>query len=240
MALTLMDDVLRGRLAAGLELLAQGRDYARQLGRSPWDFAVEIETLEQAGLSRNDLRWLVAAGYLHHAREVVVPGDLPRRFHPIGQLSFSRRTCFVLTDAAWDVKTDASAVAVPCSGGTPPPGTPSPFDSTAAPQSSPEPPPGTPRWDADYHQLRVGSQIVKEFKLPAADQVRVLAAFEEERWPERISNPLPVGQDTAAKARLEQTILGLNRNQRSRLVEFFPDESGRGVTWRLIWADKKS
>ena len=57
-----------------------------------------------------------------------------------------------------------------------------------------------PRWDAMRRELVVDGQIVKRFRLPAVNQVAVLAAFEEEGWSSRIFDPLPphAGQDLQA------------------------------------------
>ena len=56
--------------------------------------------------------------------------------------------------------------------------------------------------------------LVKRFKVPAPNQEMILAAFEEESWPVRIDDPLPVHPCLAAKRRLHETITSLNRHQR--------------------------
>ena len=45
----------------GLWLLQQAHDYAAELSRSHWDFAVEISALREAGLTNSDLRWLACS-----------------------------------------------------------------------------------------------------------------------------------------------------------------------------------
>ena len=92
----------------------------------------------------------------------------------------------------------------------------------------------TPRWDRDRHELRVGGELVKQFKLPSPNQEMILMALEEESWPPRIDDPLPPSQKLDAKQRLHDTIKNLNRNQKHRLIRFMGDGTGQGVRWQLI------
>ena len=84
-------------LQAALQQLALANGYAHDSDCSPWDFAVEAESLTNLGLTTSDLRWLVTKGYLEHASEVTGEGDTQRRFQPCRHLAFGKRTCFVLT-----------------------------------------------------------------------------------------------------------------------------------------------
>ena len=88
------------RFQAALALLREALNYAQELGRSVWDFAVEIAVLRAAGLSNSDLRWLVCRGLVEHAAEITRPGQDSRVFQPTGRLTFSEHTCFVLSEAA--------------------------------------------------------------------------------------------------------------------------------------------
>jgi hypothetical protein len=90
-----------------------------------------------------------------------------------------------------------------------------------------------PKWDRDRQLLKVGSVVVKQFKVPAANQEVILAAFEEESWPPRIDDPLPPHPDQSSKRRLQVTIKSLNRNQKRQLIRFLGDGSGEGVRWEL-------
>jgi hypothetical protein len=82
---------------AGLTELLKACDYASQIRRAAWDFAVEIGQLRAAGMTDSDFRWLVCMGYVEHAREITRLEEDGREFRPTGNLSFSKRTCFVLT-----------------------------------------------------------------------------------------------------------------------------------------------
>ena len=77
---------------------------------------------------------------------------------------------------------------------------------------------------------------MKVFKLPSSMQETVLIAFEEEHWPPKIYDPLPVHPELEPKRRLHDTIKGLNRNQKSSLVRFMGDGTGEGIRWELILA----
>lgn len=216
------------KLKAGLAALVEASDYAEDTVSDRWDFAVSIQLLMQLGLSETDLRWLVCKGYVKHAREVTVPGDDGRAFRPTGNLTFTRRTCFVLTDggmAAARLVDDA-------------PGTLAQQPST---NSAPAPRPArvpVVHWDAEGRKLRVNSELVKRFKWPAANQEAVLSAFQEEGWPERIDDPLPPQPEQDSKRRLSDTIKCLNRKQTRPLIHFRGDGTGEGVVWEFVEPDR--
>jgi hypothetical protein len=190
------------RLIAALSWLKQGYDYANDLGLDGWSFAVEIHVLRAEGLTDNDLRWLVCKGLVEHAGEVTALGDDARSFRETGRLRFCRKTCFVLTGAGAALDLADSAR----------------IDDR-------------PRWDVDRQELRLGGLIVKQYKVPAPNQETILAAFEEEGWPDRIDDPIPPVLDSAPKRRLHDTINSLNRSQKQPLLRFLGDGSGQGVRW---------
>ena len=97
-----------------------------------------------------------------------------------------------------------------------------------------------PKWDRDRQELRVGSIVVKQFKVPAANQEVILSAFEEESWPPRIDDPLPPHGEQTPKRRLQETIKSLNRNQKRALVRFLGDGSGQGVRWEFNGTQESS
>ncbi|MEQ1828516.1 MAG: hypothetical protein ABL921_21315, partial [Pirellula sp.] len=90
-----------------------------------------------------------------------------------------------------------------------------------------------PYWDPVHRQLRVSDYIVKHFRWPARNQELVLTAFQEEGWPKQIDDPLSPVDGLQSKERLHDTIKGLNRHQKLRLIEFHGDGSGEGVLWRF-------
>ena len=90
---------IASRLEAALEALLEAFDCAEDVGSEQWEFAVAIRDLRRLGLNDTDLRWLVRKQFVEHAREVTVHGINGREFRPTGDLTFSKRTCFVLTAA---------------------------------------------------------------------------------------------------------------------------------------------
>lgn len=227
-------------LDEGFRLLRQAALYARSLSRSPWDFAVEIESLRRLRFTDNDLRWLVWSGWAAQACETSGIADVERRFELRSGSRFEPHSCFVLTPdgeraiAEWlDEAVDgsprgefdgglSSPIAVPASEA---PRGDARTNGLAAETSAPS-------WCADRQELRFRERLVKVFRLPSPNQETVLAAFEEEGWPCRIDDPLPPVPDLDPKRRLHDTIKSLNRNQRSPLVRFLGDGTGLGVRWR--------
>ena len=214
---------------AALALLLEAVGYARELNRPRWDFAVEIAALHETGLTASALRWLVCKGYAEHAFELTTQGHAARSFRRSQGLRFGRRTCFVLTDAGLAFAREVLAGSLPghlqesasvAGNGGPSEGN---GEGTA--------PVLRPIWDGQRRELRVGGALVKHFKVPAANQQAILAAFEEEGWPPRVDDPLSPHPEQDPKRRLHDTINSLNRNQRHPLLRFMGDGSGEGVCW---------
>jgi hypothetical protein len=217
-----------------LRLLVEAYAYAREVERSEWDFAVEISALRTAGWTNNEFRWLVCRGYVDHAPEQAASDETTRSFRRVASgpgLSFHRRTCFVLTPAGF-------AFACGLLGDRPGRETGRSAAGSESRESEPPPPPPlAPKWDRDRQELRLGDTVVKQFKLPAANQERILAAFEEEGWPVHIDDPLPPSPDQEPKRRLHDTINSLNRNQKVSLIRFVGDGTGQGVRWQLAYTN---
>lgn len=206
-----------------LAVLLQAHNYASMVERSTWEFAVEIHMLRAAGVSVSDLRWLKCKAYVDHATERIANGNV-RTFQQCENLSFYKKTCFVLTSAGahfarslFDREWIENAV------------------RTDQRPLGNEPRLGwVPVWDSDRQTLRLGDSVVKLFKTPAANQEAILSAFEEEGWPARIDDPLPPQHGQDPKSRLHDTINALNRNQKRRLIRFLGDGRGQGVRWELV------
>ena len=71
--------------------------FARDVGSEVWDFALEIDTLFNAGLTISDLRWLVAKRFAEHAQETSVYGGSHRSFRRGDGFFFDASTCVVLS-----------------------------------------------------------------------------------------------------------------------------------------------
>ncbi len=225
------------RLREATVLLLEAFEFARELERPAWDFAVEIQSLRRVGLTNNDFRWLICKGYVEHGLEITRGHESSRAFRRRKGLIFGRRTCFVLTQEGVDFSRRAIREIPRDQNGQAANGkrpdlvanntevNDSQLDFAAK---------LVPKWDRDRQELRLGGCIVKQFKVPALNQERILAVFEEEGWPVRIDDPLTPQNDQDPKRRLHDTINSLNRNQKRRLIRFMGDGTGEGVRWCLL------
>ena len=219
---------LATRIKTALAAFLEALDYADDLGWDAWDFALDCPAMRDLNLSKSDLRWLIGKGLIDHAVEVTSPHDADRKFSRGSRPLFSKKTCFVLTSAGREM---ARAMLECADSAIPRVDFARPKLASVARAAQPEP--LLPQWYRDRQELRVGSVVVKRFKVPAANQEIVLAAFEEEGWPVRIDDPLPPRPDQAPKRRLQETIKSLNRNHKSALMRFVGDGSGQGVRWEF-------
>ena len=219
---------IAGPIFVGVEALLCAHRYAVDTDSDIWDFAVEISHLRSLGLTDTDLRWLVRKGYVEHAREVTVQGRDGRAFQSTGNLTFSKRTCFVLTaEGASQACHSAENEAISTAEG-----------SGRAPEDGQAVAVPVPHWDAETRTLVLSGRTVKRFKWQAANQEIVLSAFQEEDWPARIDDPLPPQPEQDSKRRLSDTIKCLNRKQENKLIRFRGDGTGEGVTWESVWQDR--
>jgi hypothetical protein len=221
------------RIRPALAVLRESLEYAEQTGSDRWEFAVEIDQLSALGLSRNDFRWLVRQQLVEHRREVTLERENGRHFAATGDLTFTDRTCFVLSDRGRQldgVEPAARLPSVELESTAPGDGRshclPSKVNDVLPSESH-----MTPRWDSAKRMLCVNGTVVKRFKWSAANQEAILAAFEEEGWPPRIDDPLSPQPEQDAKRRLSDTIKCLNRKQANPLLHFRGDGAGEGVVW---------
>jgi hypothetical protein len=221
--------VERGKPA--LRQLLDAHQFATELGRSVWDFAVEMNELRKLGLTSSDLRWLICRGFLAHGCEVTADGGQSRTVLPSESLTFSKRTCFVALESGIDFicavlrQSPTTASRAPAS---------LPTTQKERPRPSPLLESARPKWSRDRQELSVGGRVVKQFKVPAPNQELILSVFQEEGWPVRIDDPLPPHPEQDSKRRLHDTINSLNRCQKVVLIRFSGDGKGTGVRWELL------
>lgn len=219
---------LSHKVRAALRQFLEAYEYAWDVGRDAWDFAVEIGRLRAAGLTKSDFRWLVCKGYVEHAHEIRAFGEEGRAFRLGGSLIFTKRTCFVLTEAGVSLARTVRAEA------------PLSADSAAGAASQSvngQAEPLAPLWDGDFRELRVGDRLIKRYKVPAPNQTTILSAFQEEGWPPRIDDPLAPQPECDPKRRLNDTIKSLNRHHCTRAIRFVGDGTGTGVCWEILRTD---
>src|SRR4051812_41694955 len=84
---------LSAAMHTALSLLLEAHNYAEELRKDVWEFAVELPPLLEAGTTRNALRWLISKGYVEHAVEKTRPHAQARAFCRMANLSFASKTC---------------------------------------------------------------------------------------------------------------------------------------------------
>ena len=223
-----------------IQVLLAGRRYARELSVDSWQFAIEIGTTLDAGLTRNDLRWLLAKGLLQHGQENATPAGKLREFCK-SNACFSTRSCFVLTEAGLDWVQRLSDAAALEYGAAPPPEAEA-LDSISSSPTSDGKRNGAastrqrlkPRWDSHLREVRVGDLLVKSFKVPSANQETILLAFEELGWPKSMDDPLNPRAGVDPKRRLRDATGSLNRNQRNPLLKFHGNGTGKTILWDFV------
>jgi hypothetical protein len=204
-----------------LPLLLRACEYARQLGRPLWDFAVEIDCLRAIGLTNNDLRWLLWQGYVVHVVDKTRRGAKRRRLVPVAGLALGPTSCFVLT-------ADAEALARQLVRGE---------EDRVSPHGNAAARRGNngrrekPAWDAAVRELRWRGRMVRKFRRSAPNQEYLLSAFQELGWPRRLDDPLPPNGDVDPEERVRETVRSLNRGQRPLAIRFESETSGRGIRW---------
>jgi hypothetical protein len=213
------------RAQQAFALLWQAQALAEDVRRSVWDFAVEIDCLRASGLTNSDLRWLLGRGLVEHAHETTLVGEERRTFSPLGPMTLTAASCFILTSSgvalARDLVNGSFAAVIP-------------LDLVSGEAIRRNGESEVPVWDPDRQELRFHGVLIKQFKLPAPNQEMVLAAFQEEDWPARIDDPLPGNPSVEPKRRLRETVTSLNRNQKEHLIQFMGDGSGQGVRWERV------
>ncbi len=202
------------RIAPGLALLREAAEDAAGAKCAPWQFAVRLNELLAAGLSANDVRWLLTRGLADHALEIADLRATERTFRPTPSLQFCAASAVALRPSAFE---DVAA-----------------WLPAGAKRAVPLPeraPLAAPRWDPHRREPCAGQALIKRFRVPAPSQELILTAFEEDAWPVRIDDPLPIVSEADPNQRLHDAIRGLNRNQMGRLLKFERDGRGTGVCW---------
>lgn len=219
-------------LRAAVRQLYAGHSYAADLRESCWEFAIGMPSLTAAGLSENDVRWLLKRGYLEHRVEITPPGKAAREFCAPRASGIQVSSVFALTATgvtfaesllALETRRRVTLQQVGLD----------PLVESVRPSDKFSPQRKRPRWDAVSRELLVADQVVKKFNRPAANQHCVLDVFEEDGWPGVIDDPLPPKPGVDQRRRLRDTVYALNQNQVHRLLSFHCDGDGEQIRWSL-------
>jgi hypothetical protein len=221
---------LRGRLHALLYAWTCAHDAAIDL----WNFALRIDRLHNAGLTITDLRWLVAREFVCHAEETTNYGDEQRSFLPGAGYFFTPATAFVLTERGRLFAQNGTDRALTRSVAATAGDAIHLFDEASANGTAADGSHSRPRWDALRRELSLDEVVIKRFRVPAPNQECILAAFQEEGWPDYIDDPLPKSNGTDPKARLHDAINRLNGRRAGNLIRFHGNGKGNGIGWRAV------
>ncbi len=213
------------RIRPGMVELLTSLDCANSVKSDIWNFAVEISILRKVGLGENEFRWLIFMKYVDHAQEVTRPKDDGRQFRQTGNLTFAKRTCFVLTEvgvlfARTILRQDPASTSN------------SPMTAESDPKNAADQ--IVPTWDAQRRELRMSGRVIKRFRWLAKNQERILETFEEEGWLHRIDDPIPPQPQVNQRQRLRDAVRALNKNHENSLIRFRGDGSGQGVVWERV------
>jgi hypothetical protein len=192
---------------------------ARSVECDQWEFAVAASDLVAAGMTESVIRWLLFKRYVEQQIECTTTKSARRVFRPVRHRAIMNRSCIVLTDRGAQVVADAMS-SLQTSGSS------SQSNSNGTAQNH-----ARPRWNAQLRELRMGEILVKRFRCPAPDQELVLSSFQELGWPTRLDDPLPCERGINRKKRIHDTIMRLNRHQKSRLIRFSGDGTGEAIFW---------
>jgi hypothetical protein len=228
---TLESLAIEGRSARAFGLLIRAYRHAADSSGDPWQFAISIDELRSIGLHDIDLCWLLNKGYAEHGVETTIPGDQRRSFRTLPARIVCSRTFYTLAKEGFTALSRLGLSPNHAQGEPEPPREEHANGHEAAATGSVEP---RPIWDGEQRELRFAGQLIKRFRVPAANQERILAAFEEEGWPAGIDDPLsPEGEQDPIR-RLQATIKSLNRNQLHPLVRFRGNGNGDRICWDVV------
>jgi hypothetical protein len=225
---------------AALALLHYAHDRAQDAHAAPWDFALEIGELYEAGLTITDLRWLVVKGFVEHGAETSAYGDPHRSFARSRGFNFLTTTCVVLTTRGASFTCQVLQAPAATNAASEPPdgaGEGEAGSEFPAPNGKMQPEATLkPHWNPARRELSLGSRLVKQFLVPAGNQEVILSAFQEEDWPEYIDDPLTGNHGIDPKIRLNSAVYRLNHKQLELLIRFHTNGKGNGVHWSLVRA----
>lgn len=213
------------KLMPAFAVLLEAIEYAEDLETDPWNFAVSISQLQSVNIGESSLRWLVLRKYVEQKRETTRTHESGRNFQSAGNLTFGKRTCFVLTQSGVNIArsiVDDHTVSPAKSSHT---------NGFAAQRVQPQ-------WDPETRELRLGGRVIKRYKWQAPNQEIILSAFQEDGWPPVIDDPLPQKSDQDPTQRMQDTIKGLNRNHEYSVIRFHGNGAGDGIRWELLAGDE--
>ncbi len=200
------------RVWPGLNILWRQYLSAQVSQEDLWDYAVSDVALRSLGLTRHDLMELIEAQYVDYAtRSEPLPGHPPVACWPAQLIVLTPIGAAVLENVV-AVQEERPLAHAP----------------VATRRLAHK-----PRWDAHNRELRYMGRVVKRFHKILPDKEMILAALEQQSWPESISDPLPPCGDVLSPLRLYDLLGRLNRSLYNPVVRFACDGTGRRIFWRI-------
>jgi hypothetical protein len=89
--------------------------------------------------------------------------------------------------------------------------------------------PDAPHWDPQRRELRYRGTLCKQYRQSAVNQTRILDAFQEAGWPNRIDDPIPPQRGSDHRQRVADAVRGLNHQ--NDCVRFELDGTREGILW---------
>jgi hypothetical protein len=214
-------DELLTFVIAYVELLVAAWQAAEQQPRSH-SRPVPLALLEDKGVSRDVLLWLLYQGHVEHLGATTTTNGSDGLVIR-DSLTLDEGSSFALTKRG-EAFANLFLVRILFSERD------SDFESTWAMLTLGE---LLPSYQPEERQFAWGRHVLKSFRQPAANQEIILSAAEEMGWPDWFDDPLPRRGRNSPKARLHDTIKDLNRRQRLSFVRFKGDGTGTRVGWEL-------
>ncbi|MEO1525736.1 MAG: hypothetical protein AAFX06_09880, partial [Planctomycetota bacterium] len=151
----------------------EAREYAEDLSCSNWDFAIKLSDAFVMNVCENDVRWMLRKGWIECRPSTGSGGNM----RTINAVTLTASDSIVLgIDGLRALQRLTSEPA-------------SQIEHEAC---EPIVHHHKPCWNAERHELTYEGAVVKRYRWPAINQERILQVFEEESWPARIDDPLPV------------------------------------------------
>lgn len=177
--------------------------------------SVSLSEVRERGVRDSELRMLIVEGWIHHLRETTDSASPLRTFLSAGRsLNLHASSCFLHGKAILDLSCSST-------------------DSSTGPSAMPcdSRPSNKPSWNHASRRLVFEGIVVKQFRVPASSQEKILDAFEEEGWPRAIDDPLPPIASIDSKQRLRDTVRCLNRNRINQCIHFCTVDNGEAIQW---------
>lgn len=224
---------LKERIGRGCSLLFAAHEYSQNCRCERCQLAITLDELSSVGIDLADCRWMVLEGIIEHWTETTYPGDSMRSFRR-GDAILTKQSAFMLTQTGIQfLRCELQFTGISDS-----------IEVIDLPQTIDSPIPQSivssatidtlPRWDALRQELWFQTKLVKQFRIPSANQITILAAFEEDGWPSRIDDPLSCHAEIDSRRRLNDTIRNLNRSRIHPVLRFAGDGSGEGILWEPV------